>query len=405
MDWKKHIEEFNRLNEQGAMTIAEYAAAHGLNPNTARRYLRSSGVSQSNKKGDHGAGDHDQSKAAKTAGKPAKKGHDHASDQTGVRSKQSASKKKPNKTIDNAGTRQRTSDAQERADISPVIKQARDTLKVTPAPVYMSRPDLIVPGAYDGPDDEDFQAAREILARNGVDRLEGLVIEKTFTQLLLLERARSQGIRYLEKVRQEQEEQQPADDDEDGGRRVETPAIKQLLTMLANSTACITELTKTLAHMRLAYRKDTRDQQKHDLKYNEPQVIRQAYEEKRKNDWSAVETAEFIEMHGVRIPPFLLEQARAEMKAPPQVVDEEGEHSDEELDRQAREGALERRAKHNDWLIERNLEVAAIVDRGGFGDVGAGGQLNDFDLDDDFDDDEEEDEELTRSLYGREGEN
>lgn len=59
-DWKKHQQEYSTKYAPNGVSIAEYSAIHGLNKNTARRYLRA-GDQSSDQQGDHQrdhAGDH-----------------------------------------------------------------------------------------------------------------------------------------------------------------------------------------------------------------------------------------------------------------------------------------------------------------------------------------------------------
>ncbi|OTA14139.1 hypothetical protein Xvie_03966 [Xenorhabdus vietnamensis] len=41
MNWQEHVANFNRLRAEKGISIREYAEHYNLNPNTARRYLRS----------------------------------------------------------------------------------------------------------------------------------------------------------------------------------------------------------------------------------------------------------------------------------------------------------------------------------------------------------------------------
>ncbi|MBD2804268.1 hypothetical protein ID855_06065 [Xenorhabdus sp. ZM] len=41
MNWQEHVSNFNKLRAENGISIREYAEHYNLNPNTARRYLRS----------------------------------------------------------------------------------------------------------------------------------------------------------------------------------------------------------------------------------------------------------------------------------------------------------------------------------------------------------------------------
>ena len=127
-------------------------------------------------------------------------------------------------------------------------------------------------------------------------------------------------------------------------------------------------------------------------------IVKLAYERKRENNWSVLEAAEFIEAHGGKVPPLMLEQIKADLRAPKTNTDDEenqtasGAPSLEDLDKIARERAASRRADAALWIEHRREEIA--------GDVDTEGVSNDPWLEQDLDEDEEEDEEVTRKLYG-----
>ncbi|HGX1854846.1 TPA: terminase, partial [Escherichia coli] len=110
--------------------------------------------------------------------------------------------------------------------------------------------------------------------------------------------------------------------------------------------------------------------------------------------------------HGGKVPPLMLEQIKADLRAPKTNTDDEenqtasGAPSLEDLDKIARERAASRRADAALWIEHRREEIADIVDTGGYGDVDAEGISNEAWLEQDLDEDEEEDEEVTRKLYG-----
>ncbi len=111
-------------------------------------------------------------------------------------------------------------------------------------------------------------------------------------------------------------------------------------------------------------------------------IVKLAYERKRENNWSVLEAAEFIEAHGGKVPPLMLEQIKADLRAPKTNTDDEenqtasGAPSLEDLDKIARERAASRRADAALWIEHRREEIADIVDTGGYGDVDAEGISN-----------------------------
>lgn len=95
-----------------------------------------------------------------------------------------------------------------------------------------------------------------------------------------------------------------------------------------------------------------------------------------------LEAAEFIEAHGGKVPPLMLEQIKADLRAPKTNTDDEerqtavGGPSLEDLDKVARERAANRRADAALWIEQRREEIADIVDTGGYGDVDTEGVSN-----------------------------
>ena len=176
--------------------------------------------------------------------------------------------------------------------------------------------------------------------------------------------------------------------------------------MLNSCSAQISSLINTIYSIRNNYRKESREAEKHALSMGQAGIVKLAYERKRENNWSVLEAAEFIEAHGGKVPPLMLEQIKADLRAPKTNTDDEenqtasGAPSLEDLDKIARERAASRRADAALWIEHRREEIADIVDTGGYGDVDAEGTSNEAWLEQELDEDEEEDEEVTRKLYG-----
>lgn len=190
-------------------------------------------------------------------------------------------------------------------------------------------------------------------------------------------------------------------DDDEG-----TPPEYRIASMLNSCSAQISSLINTIYSIRNNYRKESREAEKHALSMGQAGIVKLAYERKRENNWSVLEAAEFIEAHGGKVPPLMLEQIKADLRAPKTNTDDEenqtasGAPSLEDLDKIARERAASRRADAALWIEHRREEIAGIVDTGGYGDVDAEGISNEAWLEQELDEDEEEDEEVTRKLYG-----
>lgn len=380
MKWEEHKENFKLLAASTGMTIAEYAAQHGLNPNTARRYLRSNEVQPAGQK--------------KTVKLSSDQAHDQRNDQPAK-----ATKKPANKSSNKTESAEKASKSTARGKrgkkavavptmelMGKVIAEVRDQVPKYNSPDALADAGLVDPNAFLLPTPEDMEGARRLLEEAGADRIEMLMIEKTLAHMLLIERGRAQIIQLYGEMKSQ---------GEDEG----TPPIMKLMGVFLSASGAIADLSRTMAQLRQSYRKEQRDQEKHDQKLGEPAIIKRAYSKKKSEGWSAQETAEYIEMNGAKVPPFLLELVRAELKAPPAADDAPAAMSPEELERQSRERQAASMAQLDKWIAEKKQAVAEMVDSLGVGDIDEDGNL-DAELAAPFVNGEEPDEELNESLYG-----
>lgn len=394
MTWDDHKKNFARLARDGGYTIAQYAAEFNLNPNTARRYLRAF------KEDTRTA---DSRKPNKPVRKPLKSMIiDHANDQRAGDhiAAEIAEKQRVNAVVSAAveNAKRQNKRINDRSDDHDVITRAhltlrdrleRDTLDDDGERFEFEAGDYLIDNV------EARKAARAMLRRFGADVLETTLLEKSLSHLLMLENARDTCIRLVQEMRDQQK------DDDEG-----TPPEYRIASMLNSCSAQISSLINTIYSIRNNYRKESREAEKHALSMGQAGIVKLAYERKRENNWSVLEAAEFIEAHGGKVPPLMLEQIKADLRAPKTNTDDEenqtasGAPSLEDLDKIARERAASRRADAALWIEHRREEIADIVDTGGYGDVDAEGISNEAWLEQDLDEDEEEDEEVTRKLYG-----
>ncbi|HAV9891951.1 TPA: hypothetical protein JLH50_004357 [Escherichia coli] len=152
---------------------------------------------------------------------------------------------------------------------------------------------------------EARKAARAMLRRSGADVLETTLLEKSLSHLLMLENARDTCIRLVQEMRDQQK------DDDEG-----TPPEYRIASMLNSCSAQISSLINTIYSIRNNYRKESREAEKHALSMGQAGIVKLAYERKRENNWSVLEAAEFIEAHGGKVPPLMLEQIKADLRAP-----------------------------------------------------------------------------------------
>ena len=388
MNWEEHKQNYKMLAAANGLTIAEYAAQHGINPNTARRYLRSSDAQPAGKK-----------VSVKLSGDQR---IDHAGDQvakkaSGTGRRQGKTQKKKAEARDKVSKLAAPTRRGAKAVAQPtlqligeVISKVRDRVPQLDSSGALEDAGLVDRSAFQLPAPEDFNDARELLEKAGVDKLEMIMLEKSMAHMLLIERGRQQIIELYGEMQQD-------DEDEDA-----PPPILKLMGVFLSASAAIADLSRTMANLRQSYQKELREQEKHDLKIGEPAIIKRAYKLRKENDLTALETAEYIEMHGGKVPPLLLELVRAELKEPPKKDTSEGAVSPEELEAKSRERQAEAAALQERTLAEKRLEVAHLVDELGVGDFDENGALNDTALAAPFADGEEPDDALNAQLYGGE---
>lgn len=396
MTWEDHIKNYEKLSREGGYTIAQYAEEYGLNPNTARRYLRSQKDASPTRNGVV------KNKAVRGHAKKIKalirndqksdqagRDHDHANSVNNQRDGGTARGKMTHGPLITVEEAREVNDQDHE-----VITRAKRSMKERLA---RDRADRGKDFEFQAADfridnDEITREARAMLKRTGADHMEITLIEKTLCHLLMLETARDSCLELIDDLKRE------GDD---------TPVQHRMANMLANCTAQIVNLVNTVYGIRNTYRKEVREQEKHAFTMGNAGVVKLAYQKRREHGWSDQDTAAYIEENGGKVPPFLMELVRNELKYPRESEsgDEEqqtaaGAPSLEDLDRAARERAQARRVDTTLWLEQRRDDIDEIVDRGGHGDVDINGEANEAWLAQDLDEDEEEDEDVTRDLYG-----
>lgn len=390
-DWSEHRERYAEMRAAGEkISIKEYALNYGLNPNTARRYL--------------GEG------TTKVGNQPAARAGDH----NGKRSpKRSIDQKKPaTGKSDHNGKKQPKNISQEINELSLQVKEAGRHARIDAGQTeesvlvgklinavstktksgrardqYMAGSQILDASII--PNDEDLEEARRLIADAGVDDIEAMAIESSLVNLFCLNRTVKAVLTYLT------EEPPPSEDGEPGPN-----PITKALSVAAAAAGAINDTARSLAGIRQSYAKNKREQEQHDRKANEPEYIMQAYQQRKENGWTAVDTAIYIETHGYKVPALLMEMARKEVKEGESDKVKSVTYDPEELDRQAREARAIRHARHEQLMAEKREAVNLLVDGGGYGDIAADGSLNDINLISQFAEDEVPDDEINNLLYG-----
>lgn len=384
IDWKEHRERLAQMREKQDVSIKEYADLYGLNPNTARRHL-GDGNTQVGKKVTPRS-------TARSTKAPRSTDHKGKTDRKGDQSAGKAASDASSKIKELTEQINRSkADTAAPVDQSPAAVLVGEVITAVTARTKSGRPSdqsknggRVLSGMLQ-PSDEDIAAARLLLEQAKVDAIEARLIESSLCSLFTLERTVAEMMAHLQ-------DHQPQDG--------EPPAINKAVSVAAAAAATINDTARTLAAVRQSYAKDQREQALHLRKLSEPERVMEAYQRRKDEKWTAVETAIYIETHGYKVPSLLMDMARAEMKA--------GETDDsaanpvdlKTLDRQAQQNRAARLAALDIELAAKREAVAQLVDAGGHGDVAADGSLNDVNLTAAFDAGEEADDEINNLLYG-----
>ncbi|CAB5549113.1 Uncharacterised protein [Citrobacter werkmanii] len=391
-DWSEHRNRYAEMRAAGEkISIKEYALTYGLNPNTARRYL-GEGTTQLGKVQDQRSADQIVKKAGKRSNdqkKSGKRKSDHKSSKQNKNLSQEINEL--SLQVKEAGRHARVEAGQteEAVLVGKLINAVSTKTKSgRTRDQYMAGSQILEASII--PSDEDMEEARKLIAAAGVDDIEAMAIESSLVNLFCLNRTVKAVLTFLT-------EQPPAsgDDDESGPN-----PITKALSVAAAAAGAINDTARSLAGIRQSYAKNKREQELHDRKTEEPERIMQAYQQRKENGWSAVDTAIYIETHGYKVPALLMEMARKEVKDGESDKVKAVAYDPEELDRQAREARAIRHAQHEQLMAEKREAVNLLVDGGGFGDVAADGSLNDINLTAQFADDEIPDDEVNNLLYG-----
>ncbi|WP_340615855.1 hypothetical protein [Xenorhabdus entomophaga] len=383
MNWQEHVSNFNRLRAENGISIREYAEHYNLNPNTARRYLRSANPATSDD-------------------------HDHATthDQIIPLKKTGQKKGKSAQSRVNTGVKPGRKTGGERHPQAKSAKSQNAKMIISPAAIIthqkLSRGEgrrltvgneaAMKHGRYATPRSVDLDQADALMEAGYFDVLEVDLMRRALAHFELVERIRDRSIEELEK-------QEAQFNPDDGTLH---PAFKQL-KMLNDCSYAMTDFMRTMTSMKQGWLKNRRDEEKHAAKMGETTVIANAYQCQQENEWDALQTAAYIESQGGKVPAALLEKLRHEMKQ------DQGEDVDnavidpDELDRQAR-AYREKQAGRDTYLATKRRLVDGIVDKGGYGDRDSQGEGREGESLDALEDEPDYDYAATSDMYDDEGE-
>ncbi|MDE9494600.1 hypothetical protein KKJ09_13650 [Xenorhabdus bovienii] len=387
MNWQEHVSNFNRLRAENGISIREYAEHYNLNPNTARRYLRSTNPAKSDdQKNDHYLKD-DQHLAKR---RPQNEKKNTLQSRASTGGKQNRQKGSADTNERNRQTK--SADSQNaKMIISPAeIIKHKKLPRGEGRRLAVGNEVSMKHGRYATPRSIDLEKADALMGAGYLDVLEVDLMWRALAHFELVERIRDRSIAELEK---QEAEFNPEED-------ALHPAFKQL-KMLNDCSYAMTDFMRTMTSMKQGLLRNTRDEEKHAAKMSETAVIAKAYKLQQENEWDAMQTAVYIESNGGKVPPALLEKLRHDMKQDQEANVDNDVIDPDELDRQARK-YRENQAGRDAYIAVKRQLVDEIVDKGGYGDIDNRGDGREGESLDSLEEEPDYDYEATNDIYDEE---
>lgn len=394
--WPFHIENYTQMALDTGVSIAAYAEMYGLNPNTCRRYLRKP----------------NDTPQAKPAQKTTKKGlitdraDDLFSDKKEIKQKRSKDRQKKNTDLGEVKGHERTLaggkaifDAN--GKLIKFTRAPRGSIDTQFKPGNKANRNPILHGAYVTPTDQDIAQAQHLIESGIMESIDEYLISHNLAHLLLISRSRDRSLEIFDEQERElvkvnQGGKRKKKDDDDGPVRDEVPPEFKKLSMLVNASEAIASITRNISSVRQVLDKRRKEAEKRDLDGEYREAIVDAFRLQELHNWTALETAVFIERQGFKVPATLALIVQNELKLPPP-ADDTSNVDEEQLDKEARAYRDKQRAAE-EFRTNRRKDVSEIVDKRGYGDIDENGQQR-ADLDYGYDeedgeewDDEEEDQ-------------
>lgn len=387
MNWQEHVSNFNRLRAENGISIREYAEHYNLNPNTARRYLRSTNPAKSDDQKNDQALKDDQHLAKRKPQNEKKTPLQSRASTGGKQDRQKGS-------TDTSERNRQTKSAE--SQNAKMIISPREIIAHKKLPrgegrrLAVGNEASMKHGRYATPRSIDLEKADALMGAGYLDVLEVDLMWRALAHFELVERIRDRSIEELEK---QEAEFNPEED-------ALHPAFKQL-KILNDCSYAMTDFMRTMTSMKQGLLRNTRDEEKHAAKMSETAVIAKAYKLQQENEWDAMQTAVYIESNGGKVPPALLEKLRHDMKQ------DQGDNVDnniidqDELDRQARE-YQKKQAERDAYIAVKRQLVDEIVDKGGYGDIDNQGGGREGESLDSLEEEPDYDYEATDDIYDEE---
>ena len=406
MNWQEHISNYNKLNVDGNVSIRDYASDHGLNYNTARRYLTKKSSDQTNDQvindqlAGKGKGTRKAPASSSTRATPGgtKKGAARTKAAPANPKKPAAIKKRKAEVIkfEQRGHERHTID-------NDWKKGALDNLPVTiehddPKPPALRR---VRSGIHQKLTQMDIEGALKKLQDGWLDNLDANLMASALARHDMLLQVHQLATEELQ-IRIDVYNGVITPDDSrwvDLGDNPRHP-MYDLVELnvkcgfaLSDAQARISQLAQARTKHKIMLEKHEREMLAVDKEH-----IDKAYALVDDGTLTPLEAARWLERRGVKPPATLLVEANKELNddTPPD-SDEVNTLDKDQMDKEARAYAEMRRNK-DAFLAERRATVAGIVDRGGYGDLDENGQRRDGEGLDEYDD-EEFDVEATQKQY------
>jgi len=367
VNWDDHRKAFIEQKAQSGITAKEYCEHYGLLYNTARRELNGKALAAI---GDH---NHDHS-------------DDHASDHQNdhTRKEDLIIRRNGRKLRHSAALEEMLEPREETAEQTDAKKKpnASHAKKIISAgdqhsgrPKHIAKPrgegkpfeegneTKLVANRRGNPRPQDYESALKLLGE-GVEACARSVLIDSMAHMDLLKRTMARAIELFELEADNLESGRNKDGEGGGGPH---PILKMIKLMIEVGYLINDHATR-VASIASGTDKNRRDNEKHVLTHYAGEVISCAYELREEKDWDLLQTAEYIERHGITLPESLSRRLENELKNAEPPLDETGAVTEDELDQDARK-FREQQATSVAFVEARRAEVAALVDISGFGDA------------------------------------
>ena len=401
-NWSLHIEQYRALQSSEGITVREYAERNGLNPNTARRAL--SGVSDQSEKQSDQKPKKPQKSPLDEPVRTSRTGRSKKIDELGIKEapkragKRAAPTPEQEKVPDSKNAKKITSKSDQK-----VAREKKPRGKGKPFKAGHEVSKKL--GVYGTPRQEDIDKAVELLSK-GVDAAFSSTLLSSLATANYAMRSIDEAISAIDEEIEAFENMGSGGgvDGEDDRAYMPHPSFKKAkllmdATYLADShTQAIHAMNMVSEKMAIEKRKVAIAERKQSVADITAKVIREAMKLRDEQGWSDVETAEYIEAFGVKVPTTLMARAAKEIANMQPEANDDGAVDDAELDRAAREYAANK-LNAPSFVESRRQAIAELTDTLGLGDHSTDGQRRSGEIEQ-SEDELDIDYDLAREMYG-----